>query len=101
MDKHQAKQLLLNNPHHYLWDKDFKSWTKKDIESLQTEFKKPRKKYKAISKQAVKATFQDGEVIHYRSIAEAERDLGINECTIRSNLSGRQKTAKGIKFEKL
>ena len=96
MDKHQAKQLLLNNPHHYLWDKNIKEWTEKDIESLKTVLYK-----KQIGKQAVKATFKDGEVIHYRSIAEAERDLGINECTIRSNLSGRQKTAKGIKFEKL
>ena len=97
----EAKELLDKNKFHKLWDKHISKWTKKDIESLKTNIRKPKKKYVAIFKQPVKATLKDGTVLEFSSIADAERELKINECTIRSNLSGRQKTAKGIKFEKL
>ena len=97
----EAKELLDKNKFHKLWDKDISKWTEKDIESLKNNIVKPRKKYIAISKQPVKATLKCGSILEFESIAQAVRELNINECTIRSNLNGRQKTAKGIKFERL
>lgn len=96
MDRKQAKELLLKNPHHYLWDKDFKDWTEKDIESLKGKIFR-----KIVGKLPVKATLKNGEVLEFESMAEASRKLFINESTVRSNILGRQKTAKGIKFEKI
>ena len=101
MTRTEAKELLSKNPHHYLWDKDWKEWTEKDIESLKTEIAKPRKKYVSIGFQPVRATLTNDTTLEFKSIAEASRHFKINECTIRSNLRGRQKTAKGIKFEKI
>ena len=97
----EAKELLDKNKFHKLWDKNLKDWTEKDIESLKNNIRKPKKKYVAISKQPVKAILADGTILEFSSIAEAQRSLKINECTIRSNLNGRQKTAKGVIFERL
>jgi len=101
ISKVEAKEQLLKNPHHYLWDKDWKTWTEEDIESLKTEITKPSKRVATIGFQPVRATLVDGAVLEFKSIAEASRYLKINECTIGSNLRGRQKTAKGVKFEKI
>ena len=96
MTRKQARELLNKNPHHYLWDKDFKDWTEKDIESLKGKIFR-----KIVGKLPVKATLKNGEVLEFESMAEASRKLFINESTVRSNILGRQKTAKGIKFEKI
>ena len=79
-----------------MWDKDFKDWTEEDIKSLKTRIFK-----RQIGKLPVKATLKNGEVLEFKSMAEASRELNINESTVRSNILGRQKTAKGVKFEKL
>lgn len=96
MDKQQARELLNKNPHHYLWDKDFKDWTEKDINSLKTKIFR-----KAVGKIPVRATLKSGEVLEFKSMAEASRKLFIHESTVRSNILGRQKTAKGVKFEEI
>lgn len=96
MTKTEARALLEKNPHHRLWDVNISEWTLEDIEDLKTNIKK-----KVIGFQPVKATLKCGKVLQFKSLAQAQRELGINECTIRSNLNGRQKTAKGIKFERV
>lgn len=96
LNKEQAKELLNKNPHHYLWDKDLKDWTEKDIESLKTKVYK-----KQVGKIPVRATLKSGEVLEFTSMAEASRKLFIHESTVRSNILGRQKTAKGVKFEEI
>ena len=101
ISKTEAKELLSKNPHHYLWDKDWREWTEKDIESLKTEIAKPSKRVATIGFQPVRATLIDETTLEFKSIAEASRHFKINERTIGSNLRGRQKTAKGIKFEKI
>lgn len=96
MTRIEARKLLENNPHHRLWDVNISDWTKEDIEDLKTNIKK-----KVIAFQPVRATLKCGKTLEFKSLAQAQRELGINECTIRSNINGRQKTAKGIKFERL
>lgn len=101
ISKTEAKELLSKNPHHYLWDKDWELWTEKDIKSLKTEMVKPSKRVATIGFQPVRATLVDKTTLEFKSIAEASRYFKIHETTIGSNLRGRQKTAKGIRFEKI
>tara|TARA_R110000782_G_scaffold137207_2_gene229719 strand:- start:2007 stop:2327 length:321 start_codon:yes stop_codon:yes gene_type:complete len=101
ISKTEAKELLSKNPHHYLWDKDWEDWTQEDIDSLKTEITMPTKRVATIGFQPVIATLKDGSTLEFKSISEASRYFKIHETTIGSNLRGRQKTAKGIKFEKI
>ncbi len=96
MTRIEARKLLENNPHHRLWDVNISDWTKEDIEDLKTNIKK-----KVVAFQPVRATLKCGKTLEFKSIVEASRHFKIHETTIGSNLRGRQKTAKGIKFERL
>ena len=96
------KQLLRDNPKHYLWDKSFKDWTEEDKNNLikGVDIPKLRKKY-AIGKQPVRMTCSKGAITDFVSVAQASRETGLTESVIHATINGRQKTAKKYKFERI
>lgn len=92
------KVILRQNPHSYLWDKNFADWTEEDKWNLENgigDLKKP------VGKQAVKMTDKSGVETNFISVAEASRNTGLTESVIHATINGRQKAAKGNKFERI